>query len=214
MNTSPTLRSGNTTVVWEGPRRLVWRRASATRWVPTGLWPDAEQAAELAEDLGNGGRLLVVLSPSPTTVQLLAEELADAPPAVQRLAGDHSPASRPGHANDPLDLEIPLLDWLPEPVRQRGIRFQAECAALLAEYPPALLPRLLVERPRDPASPIRFVHPVPASSLSGRHLWGMTPHLFAPRVFGPATPHIQVQHAPGHARSTHPHRVAEGALTA
>jgi hypothetical protein len=204
VNTSPTLRSGSTTIVWEGARRLVWRRLNATNWVPTGLWPNAEQAAELADDIGNGGRLLIVLDPVPDTVEVLAEELLQAPPAVQRLAGDYSPASRPGPGEpgyrpstlaerlavlpDPVELAIPLLEWAPKPIRERGLQFRAESTALLDRYPAALLPRLLVEQPADAASPVRFVAPLPPSSvssvLSGTQLAVLASHLYDTRPFG------------------------------
>lgn len=174
MNTSPMLRSGNTTVVYEGPRRLVWRRTGATGWVPTGLWPNAEQAAELALELNRGGRLLVVLEPGPHTVQVMAEELAAAPLGIRALAEDPDA--------DPAELAIPTLNWLPEAVRERGIRFRAESGTLLDRYPPALLPRLLVEQTADPACPVRFVHPMPAcsltGSLSGNQLRQIANHVF------------------------------------
>jgi hypothetical protein len=159
VNTSPMLRSGNTTVVFEGPRRLVWRRVGSTGWVPTALWPSPEQAAELITEMGRGGRLLVVLEPGPHTVAVLAEELAAAPAPVRQLA------EQPGE--DPAELIVPTLNWLPADLRERGLRFRAECASLLDRYPPALLPRLLVEQPANPDCPIRFIHPMPQCSLTG-----------------------------------------------
>jgi hypothetical protein len=174
VNTSPMLRSGNTTVVYEGPRRLVWRRTGATGWVPTGLWPTPAQAAELITELNRGGRLLIVLEPGPHTVHVMGEELAAAPAPVRKLA------EQPG--DDPAELIVPMLDWLPESLRQRGIRFRNQCASLLDRFPLALLPRLLVEQSVEPGCPVRFVHPMPpcslTGSLSGNQLRQITNHVF------------------------------------
>src|SRR6266540_923599 len=68
VRTEPTQRCADILVVFEGPRRVIWSQRGCQggpqigppSWVPAGLWPTAEQAAEVADHIGRGGRLFVV----------------------------------------------------------------------------------------------------------------------------------------------------------
>ena len=58
--------------------------------------------------------LLVVVERPETTITLLGEQLAAAPPAVAALADG---------SGDAVDLRLAAFDWLPEEERERGLRF-------------------------------------------------------------------------------------------
>ncbi|OXM44262.1 hypothetical protein CFP71_40630 [Amycolatopsis thailandensis] len=114
MTTGPALRQDDLLIVVEGAARLSWIRTGPARWRPSGLWPTREQEAEIAEHVGSGAPLLVVLAEMPTIVPLLTEELIDAPEDLVKLADFTGYLS---------ELRIPFLGWLPPELRERGRRF-------------------------------------------------------------------------------------------
>ena len=145
---SATMDCAEVLVVFEGAGRLHWRRVGAAEWVPTGLWPDLSQADELAERRSRREPVLVLIECTPTVVEVMSEEFADAPPCVAALAAD------PGA--DVVSLEIPFLDWLPAELRRRGARFARAVADQIARTPRGLLPNVVLE-PTDAEEPsIRF----------------------------------------------------------
>jgi hypothetical protein len=182
VRTEPTHRCADVLVVFEGPRRVIWNRGGCQggpqigpqSWVPAGLWPTAEQAAEVADHIGGGGRLFVVLEEAPAVVSLLAEEFAQAAPALVALA---DPADR----DEPVvDVRVPVLDWLPGSLRERGLRFLASSQAVMDRNPAALLPRLLLEEETG-GDPVRFARRVPPAGNALGHLAPVLDRVFAGR---------------------------------
>jgi hypothetical protein len=148
MNAQPTVRCAGTLVVLEGSARVSWRRAAAAEWVPIGVWPSAEQADEVVTRIARNEQVLILLSSEPSRVDLMAEEFAAAPAAVKALAVEPEA--------DPVTLAIPELNWLPQHLQERGLRFGRQAAAIKAATPRALLPPLLLEPPHSQASSLRF----------------------------------------------------------
>jgi hypothetical protein len=133
-------------IALEGAARLAWRRSGAARWSPVGLWPTDWQAADLMDHVRRGLPLLVVLEQVSMTVPMLAEEFADAPPAVAALAEQ---------TGEVVEVRIPTLDWLPTDLRDRGLNFVRDSAAYATDVPRLLQPVLLLEEPATPRN-VRF----------------------------------------------------------
>ncbi|MGP9017720.1 hypothetical protein ACT1U9_04840 [Streptomyces sp. BR1] len=163
---------GDTLVVFEGHRRLLWDRPGPGRWRPVGLWPGPAEAAALAARLASGHNVLVVLGRDRQSVPLLAEELAAAPAEVRWLA-----AAGPGTA-EPYDVRIPFLDWLPPAERLRGLELLAQGAELVRSTPAALLPALLADTVGPTRSPVRFVLCTRAAGPGEEHIAGAAARLF------------------------------------
>ncbi|WP_328581129.1 hypothetical protein [Streptomyces sp. NBC_00370] len=174
--TSATERHGSTLVVFEGGRRIQWSRPGPGRWRPTGVWPDPAAAATLADRLEAGGTVLVVLSRTGTTVSMLAEEFAAAPDCVRKLA---PAAVAPG--DEPVDVVVPVLDWLPEPLRRRGLELLRSGAELARSTPAALLPPLVVDTPDPDLPQLRFALRTRHDGIGGSRLAEVAGHLFAAR---------------------------------
>lgn len=174
--TSATERHGSTLVVFEGGRRILWSRPGPGRWRPTGVWPDQAAAAALAGRLEAGDTVLVVLSHTETTVSMLAEEFAAAPDCVRKLA---PAAVVPG--DEPVDVLVPVLDWLPEPLRLRGLELLRSGAELARDTPAALLPPLVVDTPDPDLPQLRFALRTRHDGISGGRLAEVAGHLFAAR---------------------------------
>lgn len=175
-STPPTERHGGALVVFEGSRRMRWSRPAPGRWRPVGIWPGAAEAEALAEHLAARGNVLVVLDRAEHTVSLLAEELAGAPAAVRRLL----PGAGPGPDDLVVDVSIPALDWLPAPLRLRGIEFLVRAAEFAERTPAMLLPPLLTDEP-DPERPhLRFALRTGPYGIGGARLTAAVGHLFAP----------------------------------
>ncbi|CAL9429178.1 hypothetical protein [Streptomyces sp. enrichment culture] len=171
----PTEQHGTTLVVFEGGRRMRWSRPGPGRWRPVGVWPGAAEAAALAGYLAARGNLLVVLDRAEPTVSLLAEELAGAPAAVRRLL----PATAPEPDDPVVDVGIPALDWLPAPLRLRGLRFLARATEAAERTPALLLPALLTDEP-DPERPhVRFALRTGPHGIGGARLTAVVADLFA-----------------------------------
>ncbi|MGW0333131.1 hypothetical protein ACWD0J_14885 [Streptomyces sp. NPDC003011] len=169
-----TERHGSALVVFEGSRRLLWSRPEPGRWRPVGIWPGADEAAALAARLAARRNVLVVLDGT-DTVSLLAEELAAAPASVRRLVPGPAP-----YPDEPVDVRIPVLDWLPAPLRHAGTEFLRAGAESARRTPAALLPPLLTDE-SDPARPhLRFALRTQRHGIGAGRLAEAVSHLFAP----------------------------------
>ncbi|WSQ08623.1 hypothetical protein OG604_13055 [Streptomyces sp. NBC_01231] len=173
--TVATERHGSTLVVFEGSRRMLWSRPGPGRWRPVGIWPQAADAAALTAHLAARRNVLVVLDGAEHTVSLLAEELAAAPASVRRLVPGPDP-----YPDEPVDVRIPVLDWLPGPLRRPGLELLCTGAELVRRTPAALLPPLLTDE-FDPARPhLRFVLRTQRYGVGAGRLADAVGHLFGP----------------------------------
>jgi hypothetical protein len=163
MTTIPTMSCGEVLVIFEGAPRVTWCRSGLSSWRPTGLWPTPAQRTDVLGRLTAKRGVLVLLESGPPTVAMLSEEFVGAPESIRTLAipGDQD--------DDPVTLRIPLLDWLPEHLRARGLAFHRWANDASATFPRALLPPLLLE-PVDPeCAQLRFrlqLAPCSAAALS------------------------------------------------
>jgi len=149
MTTIPTMSYGDVLIIFEGAARVAWRRSGLSRWRPTGLWPNPAQRTELLDRLSSNRGVLVLLESGPPTVAMLSDEFVGAPEAIRSLA-------MADNQSDPVTLRIPLLDWLPEPLRARGLAFHRQAVDASRTFPRALLPPILLQRV-DPQCPhLRF----------------------------------------------------------
>jgi len=139
---------GDTFVVFEGPRRLIWERRAPDRWRPVRLWPDEPEKAAITARIKRGKPVVVVLEELPCSVPLLGEEAALVPPALERLVTG-------GHENPVAN--VPSLDWLPERERERGERFARRSREMIAANPKLLLSSYVID-PQGSAPPetVRF----------------------------------------------------------
>lgn len=172
-HTPATERHGSALVVFEGSRRMLWRRPGPGRWRPAGIWPEAAEAAALAAHLAARRNLLVVLDGTEHTVSLLLEELAAAPASVRRLA--------PGpHRDEPVDVRIPVLDWLPAPLRHPGLAFLRTGREAARRTPAALRPPLLLDEPAPDRPYLRFALRTQRGGVGPGRLADAVNHLFGP----------------------------------
>jgi hypothetical protein len=159
---------GDAVVVFEGSRRLQWERAGAA-WRLAGLWPTEPERELLNHHLEAGRPLLVVLDREPPVVSALAEEVPRIPDGLLIR----------GYEAEVLDLEVPALDWLPEPMRSRGTTFAVQAAADERAMPLHTLPPLLVD-PAPPGTAVRFgMRTATCRALSDRLLDSTLRDLFA-----------------------------------
>jgi hypothetical protein len=145
MNLPAAIECEDALIVFEGPRRI--RHQSAARF---DLWPDAREAQEVRDRIRSGRPILVILGGPQAEATLLTEQFAGAPPAfaelVHAIARDLSP------------IPVPALDWLPDEVRDRGLRFLRASTLRLRRTPALLCPALCLDD-RDAAFPhVRFAH--------------------------------------------------------
>ena len=81
---------------------------------------------------------------------MLTEQFAGAPPALAQLVHEI--------ARDLAPIPVPALDWLPSPIRDRGLRF-LRASTLRARRTPALLrPALALEDRAVTCPHVRFAH--------------------------------------------------------
>ncbi|GAA3824690.1 hypothetical protein GCM10022403_067630 [Streptomyces coacervatus] len=170
MSDSPTLWCGSTLVVFDGPRRLIWRAAAADQWSLAGLWPSARQAAQVTDHLDSGGAVLVLVEQEQTTVPMYAEEAARVPEAL---------AAEVVVDGELAEIRVPALDWLPEPLRERGRQFLRDTACFISKQPDLLLPHLLVEEPGRAPCNLRFARLRTPRPFNNDRLRSATEHLFA-----------------------------------
>ena len=119
-------------VVREDNHRLRWRR-SGTAWVLDSVWPDPAERRELRAHRARGRLVLVVVSDLPPVTAFHHEVTF---PAGVEVAGQD---------RDFVDLQAPLLDWLPPDQRQRGLRFLDRARDEAASTPTGLRPPFVVD---------------------------------------------------------------------
>lgn len=132
-------------VVHEGPRRLRWHTSAPDRWQLVGLWPDRSDVDRLLARIHRDEPVLVVLPGDDVRVDVMDHEIAmplDGFTKVSPMSGV-------------TELTLPLLEWLPEPLRSRGLLFADQATAAMAGQPRGLLPPLLVERLHEDCA-VRF----------------------------------------------------------
>lgn len=134
--TSPALAVDDALVVFDGTPRIVWRGLGGGLQAPVALWPSAGEREQIRRHLARRGPLLVVLSRTEQAVCLLPEEARQAPAELGVLP------ARDGYF---FDLPVPVLDWMPGHLAERGRRFLAACLRRAAAVPGPMLPALLVE---------------------------------------------------------------------
>ena len=161
MTTETELELDGCLVIFEGAPRLRWRRLDAGRWRMTGLWPDADQRQRVHDRIDAGLPTLVILG-AQDSVPVLREECADMP------AGP-----------DPVDVTVPVLDWLPASHRRRGLDFLATSTRVVATRPRLLLPALLLD---DVPGALRFALRTTEQPLWPRHLREVAAHAFGDTV--------------------------------
>src|SRR5439155_25349164 len=111
---------------------------------------------------------VVVVLEDTRTVPVLREEWTDVAGVV--------PVD-PGADQDVFDVRIPVLDWLPAALRERGLRFLDESSRSLAR--PALIrPPLLLDEPA-PGSNLRFARRLTTEPLWPYSLLEVARHVFA-----------------------------------
>jgi hypothetical protein len=119
-------------VVREDNQRLRWRR-SGTAWVLHSVWPDPAERRQLEGHRARGHRVLVVVSDLPPVTAFHHEVTSIVGVDVVAQDGDF------------LDLQAPLLNWLPADQRRRGLRFLDQARAEAASTPTGLRPPFLVD---------------------------------------------------------------------
>ncbi|KUN29868.1 hypothetical protein AQJ23_03785 [Streptomyces antibioticus] len=173
MHSSPILRHGNTLVVFDGPPRLLWSAADPGHYVPSGLWPSPAEAASVLDHLADGGNVLVMLGEEDTTIPMYVEEAASIPAEL----ADRIKVTTDGAL---AYLHLTALDWLPDDLRRRGLRFLRDTDRMLASLPDALLPPLLLEEPDSEASNLRFGRLRTVRTLTEDRILPLSNHFFAP----------------------------------
>jgi len=175
---SPTEHHGEVLVVFEGRRRLTWTGPDNGTATVSSLWPDPVQRGDVQRHLARQAPLLVVIDHDTGPVPLLPEEAPALPPEVKDLLEDD--------AGFPV-LRIPLLNWLPAPLRHRGTAFMTAVDAQRGSTPGPLLPDLVADR--DTGQPVRFVRRVTPRPISPWDLGEAIRLLFVrePLLTGPTT---------------------------
>ncbi|MEU6283407.1 hypothetical protein [Streptomyces sp. NPDC047028] len=181
MQQSTTLAVGNALVVFEGAPRLKWQWQSLTQWTPTGLWPSPEELREITARFDRGDPVLIVLGEREAGVTVTQEEMSQAPPELRSLATFSEGTGGIG------ELRIPQLDWLPEDLRARGLRFFDDSDLVIARTPAPLRPPLLLDEPAPYDAQVRFVRQTGPGGCSPAALTALVNHAF-PEQPTPPTP--------------------------
>ena len=123
------------TVVLEGVERLRWSHRGPDEWLLCGLWPNAVEQRAVIQRLTAGHPLLVVLEHRPATVSVYRREIATELDRFESVI-----------ESDPLlELSVPVLDWLPEPLAIQGRNFVTWADELVRTTAEALLPALVMD---------------------------------------------------------------------
>lgn len=171
MSLSPTMWCGGTLVIFDGPKRLAWSTTPPGQWSPISLWPTPRQAERVVDRLRAGGNVLVLMEQDQTSVPMFVEEAMRFPGrSTARMTTDGVIT----------ELHIPALDWLPGPLRDRGLRFLRETASSIRQRPDLLLPHLLVDEPGQAPDNLRFARIRSPHSFTDDRLRSAVDHLFAP----------------------------------
>ena len=108
---------------------------------------------EVRDRIESGRPILVILGGPQAEATVLTEQFAGAPPALAELV--HA------IARDLSPIPVPALDWLPNDVRDRGLRFLRASTLRVRRTPALLCPTLSLDE-RDVTCPhVRFAHLVP-----------------------------------------------------
>jgi hypothetical protein len=167
MSPSPLIRIGDVLVALEGRARLSWRADPTTGWMPAALWPDRAQGERVRRHIAEGRPMLIVMTGAADSVPLLEEQRDGMPTSLVPFVRD-VPGDLPA-------LCIPALDWLPDDLRQRGLKFVV-CSA--DSLPDALQAPLILEN-TDPAMPnVRFAHRLAPCPHLRRDLPAIVTHTF------------------------------------
>ena len=166
MSLPAAIECDNALIVFEGSRRI--RHLSPTSF---SLWPDPQEAEEVRDRIESGRPILVILGGPQAEATVLTEQFAGAPPAlaelVQAIARDLSP------------IPVPALDWLPNEVRDRGLRFLRASTLRRRRTPALLFPTLSLDD-RDATCPhVRFAHLSRMEIQSQRELARVVAYAFA-----------------------------------
>jgi hypothetical protein len=132
-------------IVLEGRRRLRWSSCD-DGWVLSGVWPDTDELASLQRHLHERRPLFIVLDHALPEVAAPRDEVPTVPAGVIVRAED----------DDTLKVVVPVLDWLPPRLRQRGRQFAAEARARLWSTPTRDLPPFLLEDAPADDDHVRF----------------------------------------------------------
>ncbi|GAA3888001.1 hypothetical protein [Streptomyces sedi] len=179
MSQPPILWCGSTLVVFDGPRRLTWRRGPRGEWFPVSLWPTPQQALQVNEHLAQGGGLLVLVEEAETEIPLHTEELAGAPWEL---------ADRVTVEDGLAELRVPALDWLPEELQARGRKFLKDSACFFERQPDLLIPHLVVEPLGPTPENLRFGRLRPPRRCTDERLRTVADHLFDHGLTMPRAP--------------------------
>ena len=98
-------------LVTEGDARAIWTRGAEGAWAFDHLWPDFQEHTEILRHIDAGGTVLIFVPSSLAPVRALPEELF--PAFTDALGGV-------------VELEVPLVDWLPAQARAQAMRFLAD----------------------------------------------------------------------------------------
>ena len=129
------VRDGDLTVVLEGAARLRWNHQGPDQWSLCGLWPTGDEQRALLERLRAGHPVLVVLEQGPATIGVFRQEVATELDRFESVI----------ESDSLLELAVPVLDWLPEPLASHGREFAARVDALVRTTARDLLPALIVD---------------------------------------------------------------------
>jgi hypothetical protein len=155
-------------IVFEGRQRVLWSGPDTGDATLRGLWPTTEERGALHTRFEHELPTLVIVSRDTPHVPLLPEEADSAPEHLRPLI------DRDG---DLPELRIPLFDWLPEDLRERGMAFLATAEALQGSLPPALQPELLVDSDHGEAVRFAFLRkPLSESDLTRATSYLFTQH--------------------------------------
>ena len=170
MPQKPCVRCGDVLIVFEGAARLVWEHDGPRNPRAARVWPSGPEHAEIQHHLDRGDPLLVVLEHAEATVPVLVEEVVAAPTiaALAHFTGDVG------------EIDIPFLDWLPEPLRERGRSFLERSRQAADLMPRAVRPPLLVGCPSPGPARVRFARRQAPGPLSGPALEELVEYVFRP----------------------------------
>lgn len=171
MSLPPTMWCNGTLVIFDGPRRLAWSTTSPGQWSPVALWPTPRQAERVVDHLHQGGSVLILVEQEQIDIPMYVEEASRLPDRVTaELTTDDVIA----------ELHVRALDWLPESLRERGLRFLRETDRCIENQPDLLLPHLLLEEPDHEPGNLRFGRVRAPRPFTDARLTAAVDHLFAP----------------------------------